>query len=255
VNLVGDTPGASSSYNALLVKYSQRITNGLTVFATYQWSKALDNTSETQAWEVGDKIRDAYNLALDKSVSAHDLPQDFVANAIWDLPVGKGRKYGSNMNKVANAILGGWGVSTIVRIGSGLPLQFTAPNDLSTYGFPVLRPNITSMGDLTSGQKTPNRWFNTAAVLDPAPYTIGSAPRWFGAVRTAGNRQADISLSKSWQIFEKTRFQFRVEGYNVTNTPQYGRADTGLGDGGFGRVTSTTNIGPRNLQLGARLDF
>ncbi len=255
VNLVGDTPGAFSSYNALLVKYSQRITGGLTVFATYQWSKALDDTSETQAWEVGDKIRDAYDLAREKSVSAHDLPQDFVANAIWDLPVGKGRKYGSSMNKVANAIVGGWGVSTIVRIGSGLPLQFTAPNDLSTYGFGVQRPNITSMSDLTSGQRSPNRWFNTDAVLAPAPYTIGSAPRWFGAVRTAGNRQADISLSKSWQIFERTRLQFRVEGYNITNTPQYGRADTGLGDGGFGRVTSTTNIGPRNIQLGARIDF
>jgi hypothetical protein len=111
------------------------------------------------------------------------------------------------------------------------------------------------MSDLTSGKQTPNRWFNTAAVLNPEPYTIGSAPRWFGAVRTAGNRQADISLSKSWQIVERARLEFRVEGYNITNTPQYGRADTGLGDGGFGRVTSTTNIGPRNIQLGARLDF
>jgi hypothetical protein len=90
-------------------------------------------------------------------VSAHDLPQDFAATAIWDVPGGKGRKYGSNMNKAANAIVGGWGVATIVRIGSGLPLQFTAPNDLSTYGFAVQRPNITSMSDLTSGQRLPNR--------------------------------------------------------------------------------------------------
>jgi hypothetical protein len=70
-----------------------------------------------------------------------------------------------------------------------------------------------------------------------------------------GNRQADISVSKSWNLTEALRLQFRVEGYNITNTPQYGGADTTVGDPGFGRVTSTTNIGPRNIQLGARLDF
>lgn len=255
VNLVGDTPGASSSYNALLVKYSQRLTHSLSVLATYQWSKAIDDTSETQAWEVRDRIRNAYNLSSDRSISAHDLPHDFVGNAILDIPVGKGRKFGSNMNSVTNAIVGGWQLATIVRLGSGLPLQFTVPNDLGAYGFPVLRPNITSMSALTSVDRTPNHWFNTAAVSAPLPYTIGSAPRWFGAVRARGNRQLDISLNKSWQIVERVRFQFRAEAYNLTNTPQYGAADTNLGDGGFGRVTSTTNIGPRNLQFGARLDF
>ncbi len=255
VNLVGDTPGASSSYNALLLKYSQRWANSLTVLATYQWSKAIDDTSETQAWEVGDAIRDAYNVSLDRSISAHDLPHDFVGNAIWDIPVGKGKKFGSNMNRVVNAVVGGWEVATVVRLGSGLPLQFTVPNDLGAYGFPVLRPDITSMSALTSVKQTPNQWFNTAAVLSPPPYAIGTAPRWFGAVRTAGNRQADISINKSWQILERARFEFRVESYNTTNTPQYGRADTNFGDGGFGRVTGTTNIGPRNIQLGARLDF
>jgi outer membrane receptor protein involved in Fe transport len=255
VNLVGDTPGASSSFNALLAKYSQRFKNNVSILATYQWSKALDNTSETQAWEVGDQIRNVYNLALDRSVSAHDLPQDFVGNAVWDIPVGKGRKYAGNMHGVANAILGGWGLSSIARIGSGLPLQFTAPNSLGAYGFPIQRPNITSMAALTSGNQTPNHWFNTAAVLNPAAYTLGAAPRWFSNLRTRGNRQLDISLSKSWAILEKARLEFRGEAYNLTNTPQYGRADTGLGDGGFGRVTGTTNVGPRNIQLGARLDF
>ncbi len=252
VNLVGDTPGASSSYNALLVKFNHRFSNSVHVMATYAWSKAMDNTSETQAWEISDHIRDAYNLALDRSISAHDLPQDFVANAIVDLPVGKGRKFGTDMGKAANAIVGGWQLAVVGRVGSGLPLQFYAPNDLGTYGFPVLRPNITSIGALTDVDRTPAHWFNTAAVLDPAPYTIGTAPRYIGAVRMRGNRQADISLNKSFAITEKLRLQIRGEAYNLTNTPQYGGADLRLGDGGFGRVTGTTNIGPRNVQLGAR---
>lgn len=255
VNLVGDTPGASSSYNALLVKYSHRFSNSLQLMATYAWSKALDNTSETQAWEISDSIRNAYNLALDKSISGHDIPQDFVANALLELPVGRGRKFGTNMNKAANAIVGGWELAVVGRVGSGLPLQFHAPNDLGTYGFPVLRPNITSMSELTDVDRTPAHWFNTAAVLDPAPYTIGDAPRFVGGVRMRGNRQADISLNKSFTLTERLRLQIRGEAYNLTNTPQYGGADTSLGDGGFGRVTGTTNIGPRNIQLGARLDF
>lgn len=255
VSLSGDTPGSSSSYNALLVKFSHRFGTSLTALATYQWSKALDNVSETQAWEVNDRIRDSYNLAVDRSISAHDLPHDFVATAIWEVPVGKGKRFGGNMNRVGNAIVGGWQISTIVRIGSGLPEQFTAPNGLAPYGFPVLRPNVSSMDDLTSVHRTPQQWFNQSAVTAPAPYTIGSAPRFFGAVRMMGNRQADMSLSKSWDLMERLRLQFRVEGYNITNTPQYGGAVTTVGDGNFGRVFSTTNIGPRNLQVGARLDF
>ncbi len=255
VNLVGDTPGASSSYNALLVKYSHRFSAGVQLLATYAWSKAMDDTSETQAWEIGDAIRNAYNISADRSISAHDIPQDFVASAIMDVPVGKGRRFGASMNRVANAVVGGWQFAAIGRVGSGLPLQFHAPNDLGTYGFPVLRPDITSMSALTDVNQSPNNWFNTAAVLDPAPYTIGNAPRFVGAVRMRGNRQLDISLNKSWALLERLRLQIRAEAYNLTNTPQYGGADTSLGDGGFGRVTGTTNIGPRNIQLGARLDF
>lgn len=255
VNLVGDTPGASSSYNALLLKYTKNFSKGVSVLITYAWSKAIDDTSETQAWEVNDTIRDNYNLSEDRSISAHDIPHDFVGNAIWQIPVGRNRAFGSGMNKFADAVFGGWEISTIVRLGSGLPLQFTAPNDLGQYGFPVLRPDITSMAALTNVNRSPNLWFNPAAVVDPAPYTIGTAPRWFGAVRYGATDNTDMCLSKSWQFLERARFQLRFEGYNITNTPQYGRADTGLGDPGFGRITSTTNEGPRNLQLGARIDF
>jgi len=111
------------------------------------------------------------------------------------------------------------------------------------------------MSALTNVNQNPNNWFNTAAVVDPAPYTIGDAPRFVGAVRRRGDRQLDLGLNKSFTLKEGLRLQIRGEAYNLTNTPQYGGADTTLGDGGFGKVTGTTNIGPRNIQLGARLDF
>src|ERR1019366_3158621 len=75
VQRLADTPGASSSFNALAVKYDQRFSFGLNALLTYQWSKALDNTSENKYWEVNDAIRDVFNLKADRSISAHDMPQ------------------------------------------------------------------------------------------------------------------------------------------------------------------------------------
>ena len=257
VNLVGDTPGASSSFNAMTMKYTQRVAKDVTALLSYQWSKAIDDTSETQSWEVQDAVRDIYDRRLDRSISAHDLPQDFVGTVVWDLPVGRDRKFGANMNRVADKLVGGWQLSTIVRLGSGLPLEFFAPNTLATYGYQIARPNVTSLGALAVSDPTPNHWFNTSPSVISAPgaYSIGNIPRYVGNIRTGPSRNADITLSKSFQLVERLRLQIRGEAYNISNTPQYGRADTTVGSATFGQVTSTTNASPRSLQLAARIDF
>src|SRR5258708_40124334 len=153
------------------------------IMASYQFSKAIDSDSETQSWEISDLQRNVYNTSIERSISAHDVPQSLTTSFVYELPIGKGRAHLNQMNSVVNAVLGGWQVSNIFRIGSGLPLQFTAPNSLGVYGFPVgtspagQRPNISSITDLTSGTQSPDHWFNTTAVSAAAPFTIGSAPR------------------------------------------------------------------------------
>jgi hypothetical protein len=255
VNLSGLTPGASSSYNALTFKFSRRFSAGLQALVTYQYSKAIDNASETQSWEIGDAQRNVYNLSNERSISGHDIPQDFTASLTYELPVGRGRAFGSNMNRALNAVAGGWQVATTVRAGSGLPLQFTASNALSAYGYSVARPNITSLADLTSGASSPDRWFNTNAVTAPAPYTIGSAPRWISNLRTGPLNSTDLSLMKNFQLTETLKMQFQAQAFNLTNTPQYGRANTTVGSTTFGVVTGTTYVTPRNIQLALRLSF
>ena len=255
VNLSGLTPGASSSYNALTFKFSRRFSAGLQALVTYQYSKAIDNASETQSWEIGDAQRNVYNLSNERSISGHDIPQDFTASLTYELPVGRGRAFGSNMNRALNAVAGGWQVATTVRAGSGLPLQFTASNTLSAYGYSVARPNITSLADLTSGSSSPDRWFNTNAVTAPAPYTIGSAPRWISNLRTGPLNSTDLSLMKNFQLTETLKMQFQAQAFNLTNTPQYGRANTTVGSTTFGVVTGTTYVSPRNIQLALRLSF
>jgi hypothetical protein len=255
VNLSGDTPGASSSFNALVARYNWRIGNSLNLLTTYQWSKAIDNASEWQGWEVGDTMRNFYDQRADRSISAHDLPQSFVNALVYELPVGKGRKIGSDLHPVANAIIGGWQISSIVRLSSGLPLGFTAPNTLSAYGFQVQRPNIANLKDAKLDNPTPDRWFNTAAFSRPGTYEIGNAPRWFPNVRFGPTRHADIALLKNFRFFETWKAQLRGEFFNITNTPQFARANTDISSGDFGRVSGTTNVGPRNIQLGLRIQF
>lgn len=255
VNLSGDTPGSSSSFNALVVRYNWQISGGLNLLTTYQWSKAIDNASEWQGWEVGDTMRDYYNQRVDRSISAHDLPHSFVNALVYEMPVGKGRKYLANMHPVANAIVGGWQVSSIVRFGSGLPLGFTAPNTLSNYGFQIQRPNVADLKTAAVDSPTPDRWFNTAAFTRPGTYEIGNMTRWASNIRFGPTNHADVAILKNFRFMERFKVQFRAEMFNVTNTPQFGRANTDISSPNFGVVTGTTNVGPRNVQMGLRIQF
>lgn len=255
VNLSGDTPGASSGFNALVVRYNWQIAGGLNLLTTYQWSKAIDNASEWQGWEVGDTMRDFYNQRVDRSISAHDLPQSFVNALVYELPVGKGRKYLSGMNAVGNAVLGGWQVSSIIRFGSGLPLGFTAPNTLSAYGFQVQRPNVADLKTAAVQNPTPDRWFNQAAFTRPGTYEIGNMTRWAPNIRFGPTNHADVAILKNFRFMERFKVQFRAEMFNMTNTPQFGRANTDISSPNFGIVTGTTNVGPRNIQMGLRIQF
>lgn len=255
VNQTADVAGASANFNALVVRYNWQMGANLNLLTTYQWSKVIDNASEWQGWEVADTLRDYYNLQVDRSISAHDLPQSFVNALVYELPVGKGRKFGSNMNPVVNAVLGGWQVSSIARFSSGLPLGFTAPNTLGAYGFQIQRPNVADLKAAAVPNPTPDNWFNRAAFTRPGTYEMGNMTRWAPNIRFGPTRHADLAILKNFRWRENWKAQFRAEMFNVTNTPQFGRANTDISSGDFGRVSGTTNVGPRNIQLGLRIQF
>jgi hypothetical protein len=254
MNLPVDTPGASASFNALTAKLTKQFSGGLSLLSTYQWSKAIDDASETQGWELSDTFRDYYNQSVERSISGHDVPQSWVTALVYELPVGKGRRLGTDLHPVADALLGGWQVSTIIRVNSGLPLQVTAANNLSPYGFAVQRPNIANLNELEIPSRSPERWFNTAAFTAPAAFTVGAAPRWFPNLRFDTARHSDFAIQKNFLSRERVRTQFRAEFFNVTNTPQFGRADTNQASGSFGSVSGTINP-PRNVQLGLKINF
>ncbi len=256
VNLPNDYVGAGSSYNGFNVKFQDRLSQGVTALVTYSWSKAIDDTSETQGWEIGDQERNAYNISQERSISAHDVPQYFVASLVWDLPVGRNRTYGAHMNKIADAVVGGWQVSTIVSLYSGQPLQFSCPNTLSSYGFQACRPDITSLTALADVSRSLQSWFNTSAVSAPPPFTIGTAPRYTSNERFGFTHNADLTLRKQFNIYEQLKLNIMASAYNLSNTPVYGRASTTVGSLTFGQVTGLAPGGvPRSVEVGARLQF
>jgi hypothetical protein len=177
---------------------------------------------------------------------------------IWDLPVGRGKRFGGNMNKVVDGIIGNWQVSTIISFASGLPLQFSCPNTLSTYGFQACRPDITSLSSLAAGNQSTQQWFNTSSsvVFAPPAYTIGTAPRYIPNVRFGATDNASMSVRKSFVLTDRLRLSIQASAYNLSNTPQYGRANTSLGSLTFGQVTSLApGATSRQIELGARVQF
>ena len=259
VNSAASEKGASSNFNSLFVKFTHRFEGGLSLLTTYQWSKALDNASEDQGWWLADARRNVYNAKQDYSVSAHDVPHDLVNTLIYQLPVGKGKKFGPGMAGVPQVVLGGWEVSGVIRFSSGTPINLRAPNTLADYGYGIQRPNFTNLQDLRSGTQTPEHWWNTSAVKAPGRFEIGTGPRFIPNLRIDGVNNVDMAILKNFSLKERIKAQFRAEIYNATNTPLFGIPPSGpqvtVGSGAFGTVTQTFVTGPRQIQLGLKLNF
>ncbi len=250
--------GATSRFDALYFKFTRRFAKGLTVLTTYQWSKAQDNASENQGWFVSDGFRDIFDPSSDYSVSAHDVPHDFVTNLVWQVPVGRGRKFGDGMGKALDTIVGGWQVAGTIRFRAGVPINIRAPNTLGAFGYGLKRSNITSEDAVKSSSPTPERWFNTDAFSAPGRFEQGSAPRYISNLRGDVTRNADVVLSKTFRLGEVIRAQLRGEFFNLTNTPEFSIPGAGgqvtVTSGAFGRVTRTLE-GPRQVQLALKLIF
>ena len=243
-------PGASSNYNALEINYSHRFSQGLNLTASFTWSKYLDG-----AWGPGwGYMASRDNLRSEYSLSGNDIPRSLVLSYIYQLPVGRGKKIGTNMNGVANAVVGGWQVSGIAQFKDGFPLSLSTSNNMNAYNGGQF-PNCVGSAGLVAHTTNPAdggiRWFNTAAYAQPAAYTFGNCSRTLGNIRAMGRNNWDMNISKEWKWQEKMRIQFRGEFFNAFNHTYLFAPDTGLPDAGFGEVTSSGP--PRDIQLGLKV--
>lgn len=248
-------PGASSSYNALVTHVVKRFSHDLTLDASYQFSKAIDNASENGSPGLTDAARDFNDLSLERSISSHDVPHSLAVAFVAGLPFGRGKAIGAQWNRWLDTVFGSWQLSGVYRLASGLPSHFSTTNNTNSFGGSQ-QPNVTNMKDVTVPNPTTAQWFNTAAFSQPADYTFGSAPRWFTNVRFSRVNNVDAALMKDFRLSERVKAQLRGEFFNATNRTQFGWPDTNLTSSTFGQNNGTApGFTPRNIQLGLRISF
>jgi len=244
-------PGASSSYNALIMSANRRFANGLHFLVSFTASKYLTNDEGNNSWSTGSiaGLRNWYDASLEKSVAAADTPRSLVMSYIYELPVGKGKKF-NTQNRVLNTAVGGWQMSGVTTFKDGNPLGFWAADNTNSYGAGVQKPNL--LGDPHLAHPTLDAWFNTAAFAQPAPFTFGNLSRTTPYLRAQGINNFDASLQKNWHLWsESSRLEFRAEAYNLFNRTWFYAPDTGFGDRTFSQITQS--MPARSLQFGLKL--
>jgi hypothetical protein len=246
----------TTNYNALEAKVEQRFSHGISFLLAYTHSKLIDDASSVFSSTVLSSpntsslvAADTFRPYLERDSSNGDMPNVTSFSGIYDLPAGRGHRFAST--GVGNALLGGWELNTILSLQSGMPVTVTqATNNNSFAGFALQRPNIVGNPSLSASQRTPARYFNTAAFTTAPQFVIGTASR--NPARGPAYRDLDLALVKHTKLIEGTEMEFRAEMFDVTNTPEFAQPNGSFGAAAFGSITSTTTD-PRVVQFALRL--
>ncbi|MCI0387629.1 MAG: carboxypeptidase-like regulatory domain-containing protein [Acidobacteria bacterium] len=248
-----------SNYHSGQFRVEKRFNKGYTLNLAYTWSKLLEETA----------LLNSTDTRYEKRVAGGDtpdIPHRFVASGIWDLPLGRGRKFGAQWPVAVDLFLGGWKFGAIYQVQSGEPLTL---GNLYYNGDPSkLRTEISS-GTLDRIFDTSGFYFTDAAVqtngvVDPVKQrgdqrillgsNIRTLPTRFSGFRGHNVHNWDLSMVKRFKIYERLNFQLRADFLNAFNRTQFSDPNLSPTNTNFGRITSTLGL-PRHVQLGLRLEF
>jgi hypothetical protein len=239
----------SSNYNGLQTTLTQRLSRGLTFQAAYTYAKANDNTSvPTSFFTVpgqSSRPQNSRDLNAEWGRSAFDVRHRFVTSYLYELPFFR--------KGAVSHVLGGWKLNGIVALQSGYPFSVIDTGDPNRDTVPDNdRTNVTGNPNLPSGQRTPERWFNTSAFSRFVPPSFGNAPR--NLVEADGIVNFDMGLSKDFRFSEHRRLEFRWEIFNVFNHANFAAPVNDFNAASFGRVLRTSTP-ERQMQFGLKFLF
>jgi hypothetical protein len=239
-------PMGNLSYEAFTWKMERRFVRGLTFLSAFTWAHAIDNLLEPLNTTNDQGAVVPYNRQLNRSNSNADIRRSYAFSSTYELPFGRGKSY-LNRGGPLNVILGGWQVSAILTLRSGIPFTVTTSGGITNAGG-ADRPNRLADGILPSGQRSVDRWFDVTAFRVQPQYTYGNSGRniLFGP----GLRNVDLSIGKNFPIGETRRLQFRAESFNFTNTPAFGQPAPNINSLGPAAITSAGD--PRRVQFGLK---
>lgn len=255
-SITGIIDNGMSRYDSLQVKAETKSSKrGLYALVGYTYARAFDTS-------LGDNVGSGqgvtyYPIPLgknaDKGFSPIQLNHDFTASFVYDLPVGNGKAFGTDLSGIANGILGGWQVNGIVHINSGFPLFLsTVNNSGAVFTNNSNRPDRICNGHISNW--TVAKFFDTSCFVDPPAGALGNSTRTplFGP----GFVNTDFSAIKNFPLpfREGASLQFRAEFFNIFNQVQFFQPGSFVDSPGFGQITGTVN-NPRLIQFALKLTF
>lgn len=260
------TNKGSSSYDGMLLSLRKRFSKGFQFDANYTWSHSIDNQSTVaNTTTAGGLICDATNLRVCRGPSDFDIRHLLNVNGIWELPFGRGQRFGGSAPGWVNTIIGGWEVTGIFTARSGLPFGLATSSWPRTFIFDGANgvPAMLS-GDLSVLQASIH---DTASGIqffaDPeAARAVAQYPRHGQAgsrnfLRSSPYWNVDSALLKNFRLpwSETQRLQLRWEAYNLFNHNVFAPPSViDIGSGSFGQITGVQSTA-RVMQFGLRWDF
>jgi len=246
----------TTRYQGLELSLRQRLAHGLSYSIAYTRSTLVDDASSVFDASIltgpiaNYPVADSLNRRLQRDYSTGDIPHYFVSSIVWDLPAGSGRA--RQLHGVFGVLANDWTITSLVNLQSSAPVAITQTTNFNAFaGFGVQRPNLVGDPTLPAGQRTPARWFDTAAFAVAPQFTIGSASR--NPVRGPAYRDVDLGLMRRLRVGAAQALEVRAEVFNLFNTPNFGAPAAVLGAASFGTITSAFD--PRVAQLALKWIF
>jgi hypothetical protein len=248
-----DRSQGSGNYNGLQVSLDRRYTNGLSYGVSYTWSKSMNVGGDGYYGVEGGVPQDAYDPArFDRSVSGLDLAHILSVNTLYDIPVGRGKRF-STGHSAFDYIVGGWQINNLFQAHSGIAFTPLSSSDIANTGQALNYEHLNRVGSPGLSKKNTAEWFNTAAYATPALYTFGDAGR--NSLRGPSYWELDSSVFRQFPVGEGRRFEFRAEAFNLFNNVDLGQPQNDINSGtAFGTINSTANTA-RQIQLALKFIF
>lgn len=263
----------TSHYNGLQTSLNRRLAHGLQATVAYTWSHNMDDVASPyngSGQAPAPMTASGPDLSLNRGNADDDQRHAFTASALVEVPYGRGRLYGANINKGLDYLVGGWQFSPFISIGSGTPFDIVSQSDSSGV---IVRPDL--VGNAAPGlHKTytaanPNEYIylNTSAFVDPPKNSNGLYSRVGSVHRNEfygpGYNTTGISVFKDIPITERFKSQLRAQSYNLFNHPQFANPFANYSNNTLVSIDNPTGVyvnqtrfrGARELELAYRITF
>ena len=248
----------NSTYHSLQVSAQKRFSRGLYVLTSYTFSKTLTSADSAQSATDFHPIS-PFERKRNKALADSDQPHVLAVSVTYELPFGTGKTFLNN-GGFLNRVIGGWEVTSITRVNSGLPISFTSsfcnvPAQFAAGCLPAILPGSNPLAQSNGSYDPRKPRFNPAA-FEPASsfnFYYGKGARVTN-VRGFGYHNEDFGIHKNTHLTEKVTLQIRAEAFNVFNWHTFGGSNTNIASPNFGLWNGGVSA-PRNLQLGAKLIF